>query len=186
MWRSPQEPMPPPWECQLNPFLEHRSIGPTPLYFDIGRETTGIIFGEPQTTIPIDDGDRAQPATFPLVTEMRIRAVADDSSPNFPWPITVRNTRGVTCQDIFSAIYRNFQEFVTVQEYEGWSSRRKDQCARAYQVRVQTTNAWNPERPIPWNDGLRRIDYMGDRVLFRGLEPSPNRDPSWIMFVGPA
>ena len=176
--------MRPLWEYRLNLFLQHRSIGTPPLYFDIGREPTAILFAEPETTIPINDSDRAQPATHPLLSEMHIHAVADDSLPDFPWPITVRNTRGITCQDVFEAIYRNFQEYVTAQEFGTWSSRRKEQCSRAYHLRVHSVNAWNP---LPLLDeGLRRIDYMGERVMFRGLEPSPNRETSWIMFVGPA
>jgi len=35
------------------------------------------------------------------------------------------------------------------------------------------------------NDGLRRVDYMGDRVMFRGLEPSPRKDGTWMLFLGP-
>jgi hypothetical protein len=175
--------MPRPQECRLHQYLQHLSIGVPLLHFDIGRET--ILLGRSQATIPIHDSDCAQLATDPPLSEMHIHAVADDSAPNFPWPFTVRNPRGITCQDVFRTIYRNFQQHVTEQEFNTWSRRRKEQCSRAYHLRVDSMNAWNPVPPA-FGDGLRRIDYMGERIMFRGLEPSPAGETSWIMFVGPA
>lgn len=160
-------------------------MGVTALHFEIGRTPHGIIFGETESTIPLQPADRVQPATHPFLTHMHIIGVADDTAPTFPWPIMVCNPRGITCQDVFEAIYENFQEHVTQEEYFGWTLRRREQCSRAYYMRVRSSNSWNSPA-TPGGDALRRIDYMGDRVMFRGLESSPNKDGSWIMFVGPA
>ncbi|KAH7887212.1 hypothetical protein F5I97DRAFT_1807635 [Phlebopus sp. FC_14] len=192
--RPPEWPTPPqnarlpfPWETQLNPYLEHRYIGRTLISFDIGRPPLGIVFTESEpAAITLDQSDFCQPATFPFATHMHVVGVADDPAPIFPWPIMVRNERGITCGDVFQAISSNFQEHVTVEEYNGWSGRRRDLAARAYQKRVHEPLDWTRPHEIPGrNDGLRRIDYMGDKVMFRGLEPSPWRDGTWIMFVGP-
>jgi hypothetical protein len=48
----------------------------------------------PDITIPLSAADRAQPATYPFVTIMEIREVADDTAPRFPWPVWVINERG--------------------------------------------------------------------------------------------
>ncbi|EGO29962.1 hypothetical protein SERLADRAFT_458368 [Serpula lacrymans var. lacrymans S7.9] len=187
-WSSPQpgQPLPFPWEVQLNPFLQHRYIGKTLITFDIGREPSGIIYTEAEpATIPMDDSDRAQPASWPFLTHMHIIGVADDPAPKFPWPIMVYNARGITCGDVFSAISTNFQQHVTAAEYDSWSGRRREMAARAYHTRVRTSNTFNPHDIPGDDDGLRRIDYMGDKIMFRGLEASPRKDGTWLMFVGP-
>jgi hypothetical protein len=187
LWKASQPggSFPSPRESQLNPLLQHHLLGVPPLYFDIGRPPSGIVFAEPQVTIPLEESYRVQPATFPRVTHMHIIGVGDDTAPTFPWPATVHNPTGITCQDVLNAIFANFQEHISEDEYDVWTERQKDRCTRAYHLRVENANAWNPELTPPTHDGLRRIDYMGDRVMFRGLEPSPDGDLSWIMFVGP-
>jgi hypothetical protein len=194
-WRTPrlEEPSPFPWECELNFFLKHKSVGLHPILFDIGRETSGIIYSLPQNqTIPIWQADLAQPATWPFLTHISIRAIADDTTPTFPWPFTVTNPQGISCGDVFKTIVENFSQRVSQTEYENWSTRRKENASHAYWQRVRNCQAMDEQVrhltdvvPTGGNDGLRRIDYMGDRVMFRGLEPSPKKDGTWIMFVGP-
>lgn len=137
--------------------------------------------------LPFDQADNAQPATRPFLTTMHIDGVADDPAPSFPWPIVVSNELGITCADVFYAIYNNFQEYVTTDEYNSWTGRRREQAARAYHRRVRQPLDWSRPDEIlgPDGDGLRRIDYMGDKVMFRGLDVSPLRDGTWLMFVGP-
>ena len=183
LWRDP-EPSYPPSECQLNPYLEHRSFGPPPLYFNIGLGTGGIVFYEPEGTIPLEAADRAQPATYPLLTEMYIDTVGDDPSRTFLWPFPIHNPNGILCQDVFEAICVNFEQYISQDEYDSWPESLQNRCTRSYNARLATANSWNPELSPPSNDGLRRIDYMGDRFMFRGLEPHPN-DSSWTLFVGP-
>lgn len=96
-WRTPHgSPLPFPCECALNPFLIHSPVGRAPVTFDIGLDPLCICYSEtgPNTTIPLSEPDRAQPATYPLLTHMHIKDVADDTAPQFPWPIMVVNLRG--------------------------------------------------------------------------------------------
>ena len=40
---------------------------------------------------------------------------------------------------------------------------------------------FDPDDAIP---GLRRVDFLGDRYMFRGLEPAPDGD-GFMMYFGP-
>lgn len=97
-WRTPQPGSVSalPGKCALNPFMVHSPAGRPAVTFDMGVHPLGICYSEtgPNTTIPLAESDRAQPATYPLVTEMHIIYVADDPAPQFPWPVTVENQRG--------------------------------------------------------------------------------------------
>jgi hypothetical protein len=97
-WQTPRvgSPLPFPWECVLNPFLVHSPAGRPPVTFDVGYDTSCLLYSEtgPDITIPLSEADKAQPATYPLLTIMEIREVADDPAPQFPWPMWVMNERG--------------------------------------------------------------------------------------------
>lgn len=96
-WQTPHgSPLAFPWECALNPFLKHSPVGRAPITFDIGLDPDCIVYSEtgPDITIPLSEPDRAQAATYPLLTHMHIKDVADDTAPHFPWPIMVFNERG--------------------------------------------------------------------------------------------
>jgi len=119
--------------------------------------------------------------------QMRIECVADDPLPHFPWPIEIRNSRGITCGDVFQAISRHFLKYVSGKEYSGWSARRKKIAARAYYARVGTPRDRARRRNVAGpDDGLRRIDYVGsERMIFRGLEQAcAMMDNTWLMYLG--
>jgi len=102
----------------------------------------------------------------------------------FPWPMWVLNERGITVQDVFDTISYNFSLHVSGEEYASWDERRQAQAGAAYWNKVYRNQGINPHFPIN-SDGLKRVDYLGDRVMFRGLEPSPRKDGTWMLFVGP-
>ncbi|TFK39206.1 hypothetical protein BDQ12DRAFT_650282 [Crucibulum laeve] len=160
-WEEPRmgEPQAFPWECQLNPFLVHHLKGPSPLVWDLSKETFRIMYGGTDVAICLSDADKAQPATWPFVTHFYINAIAEDTSPKLIWPITVHNPRGV--------------KFLLQEEFDSWGSVRRHQVTQAYYQR----------HPEGWGDGLRRIDYLGHLVMFRGLEPNPDHE-GWMMYVG--
>ncbi|KAL4064705.1 hypothetical protein V8B97DRAFT_1297223 [Scleroderma yunnanense] len=185
--RSPGVLGPPLRDLQLHPLLQHTYTGRTTLSFDIGRPPTGIMFmaGGPDP-IPLNAEHLAEPATYPLVPQMHIADIADDPAPTFSHSILVHNVHGITCGDVFETIWRHFQIHITVDEYNSWSGRRRDLAARTYHKRVHEPLDWTQPDSFPGRgDGLRRIDYMGDKVMFRGLEPSPRKDDTWLLFVGP-
>ena len=64
----------PPWECQLNPFLEHARTGLPILYFDVRLGEESIIFETGDVRhVPVSNSNLYQPATYPFVTEVRFR-----------------------------------------------------------------------------------------------------------------
>jgi hypothetical protein len=112
---------------------------------------------------------------------MHIKSVADDTDSHFPWPMMVYSTRGIQLRDVFLAISENFAQYVAVEEFSRWSAERKG-CARGAYYRRVAGEGEGEERV---DAGLRRVDYMGGRVLFRGLEASPEKDGTWVLFLGP-
>ncbi|KDQ54314.1 hypothetical protein JAAARDRAFT_38471 [Jaapia argillacea MUCL 33604] len=198
LWSKPPHPPissstthPPPWECQLNPYLSHTPQGTPCITFDIGQPPYATFFSTTQNLIPLMEGDFAQPATYPFVSLMCISGVADDCANPWPWPIRVHNRRGVTIRDVFDRIYENFREFLQREEYDGMMERRKRLVEERYFKRIKEERRrprWSGddevEGAVSPRDGLTRVDYMLDRTMFRGLEPHPSKDGTWIMFLG--
>jgi len=185
-WRTPEinEISPAPWECQLNPFLEHTRAGLPMLCFDIRLGEESIIFETGDVRhVPVSNSNLYQPATHPFVTEMLISAVADDPFPVFPWPVLVRNPRGVLCVDVFRAVHKNFQAYLTKAEVSKFSAFKlrmvEEACSQRRESRLMGRE-WNDDE-----DGLRRVDYLVDRVMFRGLDASTIGGGSWVLHLGP-
>ncbi|KAJ7513128.1 hypothetical protein B0H11DRAFT_2213650 [Mycena galericulata] len=166
----PGEPLAFPWECALNPFLEHAVCGPAPLYWNIRAGELAILRGGPQNvSIPLTPADLAQPATRPLLTHIGL-ALADA---RFPWKFMVVNARGIRVRDVFTAVMDNFQHHVFRAEFEKWAPARRRHAELEWELRG------GPET----QDGLRRIDYLCGHLYFRGLAPNPDRT-GWVLFVG--
>ena len=75
-WRAPDinESSAAPWDCQLNPFLEHTRAGLPILYFDIRLGEESIIFETGDVRhVPVASSNLYQPATYPFVTEVRFQ-----------------------------------------------------------------------------------------------------------------
>ncbi|KAG5642346.1 hypothetical protein DXG03_002970 [Asterophora parasitica] len=172
------DPLPFPWECQLNPFLQHIAFGRPPLDWDISDPSSNCFMGRTDTPglIPLSDADKAQPATYPFVTHMYINSMADDPYPDQFWPFFVNNENGITVKDVLDAVYMNFQEYLSIVEFVSWehSAFHKQNAARiAFEAR------WGHLR----GQQARRLLIFGTHCMFRGLEPHPNRE-GWTMFVG--
>ena len=158
------------------------------MFFKAERERSG----EP-CVVPVGLSDFAQPATHPLCTSMRIAAVADDAAKTFPWAVEVHNPLGVGCEDVFRALSTNFRQRITREEWANLNEERQGRVANAWKERCRIRDqrlAIRPQETVRWGagaDALRRVDYLGDRVRFRGLEPLGDGDPEqgWMMFVGP-
>ncbi|KAI0338067.1 hypothetical protein BDW22DRAFT_1338605 [Trametopsis cervina] len=172
---------------QLNPFLEHRRTGVPPMTFDIRFMLPSIILGEtadPDSKYVMFNAEGpngAQPATYPGVGALSITALADDMVLAFPWPVIAVARHAalpVTVRDVCDAVYQNFQEFMMKEELDALSKQRRGQVMRAYEERVRDLPHTTRE------DGVRRVDFLGDRCVFRGLEPTADGE-GFVMFVGP-
>lgn len=180
-------------QIQLNPLLEHRLTGKGPTKFDIrARSQDNIEMGDvppvltDRTRTPgfillhTRGPNGGQPATYPGVTEMKIVALAEEPLAHFPWPFTVHARDGlpVTVQDVLFSVIINFAQFMTLDEINELDMWRRDNIRQAYSKRLKE------KRHTPKEDGVRRVDFLGDRIMFRGLAPAGDGD-GWMMFVGP-
>ncbi|EJF58385.1 hypothetical protein DICSQDRAFT_139466 [Dichomitus squalens LYAD-421 SS1] len=131
-----------------------------------------------------DGPNGAQPATYPGVPRLRITGLAGDPQHEFPWPVTVmphHEALPVLVCDVVNALIANFEERMTVEEIEALSEGRKIMLYQAYWRRIRFSVGGTMP---PDDDGLRRVDYLGDAVYFRGLEPHPRGD-GFMLFMGP-
>lgn len=189
---SPRLPELQPWQIQLNPLLEHRVIGKPPIKLDIraaDQENAelgdGPPYPEPTRTpqfflLDTRGPNGGQPATYPGVTEMKIVALAEEPLKHFPWPFTVHARDGlpVTVQDVIFSVLINFAQFMSSGELAELDMRRREAIRTAYLTRLRQKRQWEEV------EGIRRVDFLGERIMFRGLEPAPTGD-GWMIFVGP-
>ncbi|KAJ7152353.1 hypothetical protein C8R46DRAFT_1228593 [Mycena filopes] len=170
----PGEPLPFPWECELNPFLIRTDCGPAPIYWNVRSGEFAILYGGPlDISIPLSGADLAQPATRPLVTHMYISGLALAES-GFPWKFMVVNPAGIRVRDLLMAIHENFQHFVFRAEYESWTPERQRHAELEWAMRGGDKR----------RDGLRRVDYLCGQLCFRGLSWNLDRT-GWVLHVGP-
>ncbi|KAI0823477.1 hypothetical protein BC628DRAFT_1449855 [Trametes gibbosa] len=192
LWPTPPQTFDPlPGELQLNPWLTHRPTGPSPLHFDLRLRAEDVQLNAPDTRYSTRRADfrvfgpnGAQPATYPGVPRLRICALAADAQAVFWWPFTVlahHEALPVQMRDVLDALVANFEERMSLEEFNLLSDERARMLHRAY---LRRTALVVGGRPCPKDDGLRRVDYLGDNICFRGLEPLPGGE-GFMMFVGP-
>ncbi|KAI0765898.1 hypothetical protein BD413DRAFT_481632 [Trametes elegans] len=196
LWPTPPATYAPlPGELQLNPWLVHRAEGPPALHFDLRLRAADVQLnpapapgalhnhGE-RAPFHADGPNGAQPATHPGAPGLRITALAGDPQPAFWWPVTALAHHAalpVQVRDVLDALVANFEEFVTEGEWRRLSRERQRMALRAYARRVELVIGG---RRCPRDDGLRRVDYLGDNICFRGLAPAPDGE-GFMLFVGP-
>jgi hypothetical protein len=158
-----------PWQCQLNPYLKRKVVGVPPLFWDLGKEPATALHGHSSFATPLRPADRAQPATWPMTTDLRISAIADDVE--LAWPLLIRKKHGVMVEDVLEWIYRNFQQHISTDEWARWPMYMRDNAIISYDKRRGGS------------DGVKRIDSLGFHCMFRGLEQSCDGN-SWYLFIG--
>ncbi|KAF8832696.1 hypothetical protein HHX47_DHR1001923 [Lentinula edodes] len=178
---DPLEPIPFPWEIQLNPLLTHSLItfpDLTPIYWNLTFQTSILFFLTEDGGLQfVLDNDICQPATYPLVTHMYVCAFAFAPDWNtqykLPWPIMLQSRDGITCDDFFVGIHDNFQQHMKKSEYEklGEEMQRRAMSAHVHNLNVNADNF------------MKRVDILGDNVFFRGLAPSMNME-GWVLLLG--
>ncbi|EKM57707.1 uncharacterized protein PHACADRAFT_251500 [Phanerochaete carnosa HHB-10118-sp] len=199
LWSTPPStprstPPPLPCEMQLNPLLQHRRTGLPMLDYDLRHRDLWVFVGPPQTLPAAGGADAlkvpvslelygpngAQPATYPGVGALNVTMLGDEPFAEFHWPFIVLSRHPalpVTVQDVLEAVHENFRQCLTTEEVDMLGPFRRDQLFRTYWARVE----WFPSDETA---GLRRVDYLGDRYMFRGLEPAPVGD-GFMIFFGP-
>lgn len=75
--------------------------------------------------------------------------------------------RGVTCGEVIESIYQNMQRLTHKDDYERLSAAQKRTLADAYRHNRSRTNG------VPGGtlgEGMKRLDYLRDKVAFGGIE----------------
>ncbi|KAI0659955.1 hypothetical protein C8Q70DRAFT_1065445 [Cubamyces menziesii] len=198
LWPTPRQQFDPlPGDVQLNPWLRHHVAGPPALHFDLRFRAEDALLNRPpqdfddgrrlagpRAAFDVDGPNGAQAATYPGVPRLQIRVLAGDPQPEFWWPVTVlahHEALPVLVRDVLDALVANFEERMSADEVRLLSEERRLMVYRAY---TRRTNLVVGGRPCPKDDGLRRVDYLGDNVCFRGLEPAPDGQ-GFVLFMGP-
>ncbi|KAJ3839793.1 hypothetical protein F5878DRAFT_102967 [Lentinula raphanica] len=180
---DPNEPVPFPWEVQLNPLISHSIMmfpGFTPLFWNIKNRPELVFFLTEDGGLQFAmDNDLCQPATCPLVTHMYICAYAFAPEWNvqyrLPWPLMLQCRDGITCEDIVIGFYQNFNQDVSQREYEKWDEEIQRSAKKSH---AEEERGWTEDYRV------KRADFFGDNVYYRGLAPSLNVE-GWVMFLGP-
>jgi len=116
-------------------------------------------------------------ATNPPVPSMVIRCS------HLPWTITIlpTNTKYVTVRDVFDGIYRSLRLMVHAAEFECLPSpeakhRVNNAYVRRYK-RIDDTETRQHEKA----KGLKRVDFLGEHTLFKGLSSTIEGPHVWLL-----
>ena len=96
------------------------------------------------------------PATLTPVMHMRL------ISNEFPWMIEIESYTFITCGDVWDALYVALQEHIADSEW-GLIIRNEKQRGR-----IEKAAKKRRETDLDWQ--LKRIDWLGDATLFKGLD----------------
>jgi len=179
---SPGEPLPFPWEVQINPLLQHHLWGPSALSWCVYVDPRDQSYhGRAVNSVPINRADLSQPATYPFLTHMYFNAVAGDPAPRFPWPFTVVNENGIKVEDVLVEVWKTFREPILDDELASWPHLRRSMAKWSLEKRCQVLSLPNPDDPFV--DVLRRCDSYGAIMFFRGIEPTVDGG-GWMLSFG--
>jgi hypothetical protein len=117
-------------------------------------------------------------STHCILTRMVIRSRVLEQ-----WPIVVEREHGLRCIDVFRAIYNTYHKPLTPAEMATLGENYIERCRPAFQQRCKDS----PGLPL-YNEqrGMRRVDLLRGRRIFKGLTQSPESGVDWVLhFDGP-
>ncbi|KAL0956779.1 hypothetical protein HGRIS_002899 [Hohenbuehelia grisea] len=153
-WSRPQEPTPTAVRSKypnLNPIL---AVDTTLLRFDVRKPPRQDILASTWHS------NRHLPALVPAAPQMRL------ISKHFPWTIEIMLQMPVTCEIVWDALHAALQEPIADSEWgmlaiSDKSKKQRDAMEAAAKKRVE---AGDPDKR------LKRVDWLGGTVYFKGLE----------------
>lgn len=166
-----------PVELKYHPWLDGRAPRDD-LWFDLSmgiysprRMTRVDQMGMPgMAQIPITADELAAAATYPSVAGMRI---VFDALPQFPIDVTLRQPGpGLTVGDVLQTIYAQMQHPIEQHDFDELSEEMKRRVSKAYSQRCHVLGASAQEER---GKGVKRVDLLLGKVVFRGLLPDGDR-----------
>lgn len=180
VYTPPVAPAPPP--ARFHPLLDGETPGGPRIVFDLSSNVFEPLQVSNNYATALSRDDLMQTATYPSVKRMVISC--DELLPQ--WTVTLENCEDghsnngylaapsgnahadtpVTVYDVLFAIHRMLQRQVSHREWYDTPQDRTTSIARAYTRRckaVPTVQAFEESQ------GVRRVDFLTDRYMFRGL-----------------
>ncbi|KIK24602.1 hypothetical protein PISMIDRAFT_678219 [Pisolithus microcarpus 441] len=146
------------------------------LRFDVAFPVDTIGFQERDRRLKVADSDLDKPAANRPLTKMSINF---NWGP-FEWEVNVKNSRGITCRDVFEAIYETFNEQLTPYEKRLIPSHLRQECEEAFKLRCKVVPGLEQ---VEFRQGLKRVDVLRHATIFLGLT-QPKSDGDWILNLG--
>lgn len=145
------------------------------LRFDIAFPVDETVFQDRGYRTKVPDAELSKLAANGTMTKMLIMF---EQRP-FSWEVDVKNAHGIRCRDVFEAIYKTFNEQLTLEE-------RRLVCDHqavedAFRLRCKLAPGLpEVERSLGW----KRVDVLLHRTIFRGLT-QPKSGGDWVLNLGP-
>ncbi|KAG9316005.1 hypothetical protein JVU11DRAFT_3666 [Chiua virens] len=157
---------------QLLPFDLRRSK--RLIRFDIAFPVDEIAFQERGHRSKLSDSELNKPAVNGTMTKMLITF---EQKP-FSWEVDVKNAHGIRCRDVFEAIYKAFNEQLTLEEQR--LVRDREAVKEAFRLRCKLAPGLpEVERSLGW----KRVDVLVHQTVFLGLT-QPKYDGDWVLNLG--
>lgn len=142
--------------------LDLSASAPRPLYPGRVSRTAGV------TLSAAHPGSLVQTATFPSTTRMNITCSAlhpfiED------WTIRLDPRRQISVDDVIKGIHASLQTKITHLEWARMSESATLEISRAYTRRCRSAGAFRNAEAFELNQGVRRVDFLGDKYYFGGL-----------------
>lgn len=169
-WLYPSQPP----QFQIHPLLNGESPRPD-FFFDLSSPVFSPVRRVgPGQSGPLTMDELRQPATYPPITRLRITC---DIIPQ--WPIELEynpyesgqlqlpvSAVPITLGDILVAIHRGLHTRISHIDWARLSLSEETAIARAYTKRCRSIPSLSQ---LEASQGVRRVDYLLDKVRFRGL-----------------
>ncbi|KAG6334237.1 hypothetical protein ID866_4855 [Astraeus odoratus] len=146
------------------------------LRFDTALPVEYIRFQEKGYRRKLTDADLDKPAANGQLTKMQI----DFKMGPFEWEVHVKNSEGITCGDVFEAIYETFDEQLTPYERKQIPPQHRKECEEAFKLRCQVKPGL---AEVELRQGLKRVDVLRHGTIFLGLT-QPKSGGDWVLNLG--
>ena len=146
------------------------------LRFDVALPVDSIRFQGSSYRTKLSDADLDKPAVDGDLTKMQINF---ELGP-FEWEVHVKNSRGITCRDVFEAVYETFDEQLTRYEIKQIPPHQTKEIAEAFKLRCKVKPGL---AEVEFRQGLKRVDVLQHGTIFLGLT-QPKMGGDWILNLG--
>lgn len=157
---------------QLLPYVAGRSR--RLLRFDMAFPVDEAVFQGHGFRTKLSDAELNKPAANGTMTKMLITF----EHGQFSWEVDVKNARGILCRDVFEAIYKAFNEQLTLEEQRLVRDRRAVDAAFRLRCKL-APGIPEVERSLGW----KRVDVLLHKTVFLGLT-QPKSGSDWVLNLG--